>query len=125
MKRLSLKTWIFIIFSTLGITALNLFLTYKDGKLTPIRTALTLLMSVQLVAWAWFQSHKGDLPDKQFLIFSAGMLIGPLAAGAECLITKAWSVLMLQLFFFSYSAYGAIQRFQAMRKQPSQEKETS
>jgi hypothetical protein len=122
MKRLSIKTWAFIILSILGITGLNLFLVHRDGKLTPSRAIIAIVMSVQLLAWGWFQAHKGQLSDKLFLLWSAGMITGQLAAIAECLITRAWSVLTLQMYFLIYTLYGAFKRFQAMDKK---EKETS
>jgi hypothetical protein len=116
MNRLSIKTWAFIIISILAITGLNLYLTHQTGKLTPSRAIIAVVMSVQLLAWGWFQAHKGQLGDKQFLLWSAGMVTGQLAAIVECIITTAWSVMFLQFYFLAYTLYGAYQRFQAMNK---------
>ncbi len=78
------------------------------------RVVLYAMIGSQLVVWAWFSSHGGKLSDTNFLIFTAGMLLGQLGAGIETLKLKAWGTLIVQIWFFVFTAYGGIVRWLGM-----------
>lgn len=79
----------------------------------PKRTKFVLyaMIACQLVAWAWFSSQGGQIQDKQFLVFTAMMLLGQLGAGIETFILRAWGAFAVQVWFFGFTAYGGIVRF--------------
>lgn len=78
------------------------------------RAVLYVMIGCQLVVWAWFSSQGGKLSDTHFLIFTAGMLLGQLGAAVETLKLKAWGTLVVQLWFFCFTAYGGIVRWLGM-----------
>jgi hypothetical protein len=68
------------------------------------------MMGLQMVAWAWLQKNGGTLEGKKYLWFCGGMMLGQLGASGECIMAKAWGTLVVQLYFFAFTAYGAYQR---------------
>jgi hypothetical protein len=77
---------------------------------------LWVMVSVQMLAWLWFSFKGGKLSDKMFLVFSVGMLIGQLGAGIETYQMAAWRAFCVQVYFFVFTALGAVQRIRQMRK---------
>jgi hypothetical protein len=75
------------------------------------RYILWLMMAVQMVAWLWLQSHGGELEGFLYIWFCAGMMVGQIGASLECVMTKAWGTLIVQLYFFIFIGYGAIVRY--------------
>ena len=87
----------------------------KEVKM-PIRIILWVMMAVQMLAWAWMQKRGGKLDDKPYLIFCAMMMTGQLGAGLECIISQAWGTLVVQIYFFAFTFWGAIVRYRQMKK---------
>jgi hypothetical protein len=65
---------------------------------------------------AWFSVKGGELCHKKFLIFTGGMLLGQIGAGIETYQHEAWRALIVQGYFFVFTAFGGIQRFRKMRR---------
>lgn len=78
------------------------------------RIVLYAMIGCQLIAWAWFSSQGGKLSDANFLIFTGGMLLGQLAAGIETMKLRAWGTLVVQVWFFGFTAYGGVVRWLGM-----------
>lgn len=90
-------------------------MTDKERKLSKkARAILYTMIAIQLIAWAWFSSQGGQLPDKAFLIFTFGMIIGQFGAGIETLVLRAWGTLAIQIWFFFFTTWGGIVRFMQM-----------
>ncbi|KKU90839.1 MAG: hypothetical protein UY23_C0006G0048 [Candidatus Jorgensenbacteria bacterium GW2011_GWA1_48_11] len=77
---------------------------------------LWLMIAAQLVAWGWFSFKGGTLPNKQFFVFTAVMLIGQFGAGIETYEQAAWRAFVVQAYFFAFTAIGGIQRFRQIRR---------
>ncbi len=73
------------------------------------------MVGAQLVAWGWFSSKGGQLPDKKFLIFTIGMLLGQFGAGIETYQLQSWRAFTVQVYFFLFTAFGGIQRYRQMK----------
>ena len=86
----------------------------KLSKKIKIKLFLWLLMSCQMAAWAWFQSKGGQLADQPYFIFCGMLLLGLIGAGIECIMGKAWGTLVVQIYFFVFTAYGGIVRYLSM-----------
>lgn len=71
---------------------------------------LYLMVACQMIAWGWFSKRGGELSDKQFFLFTAGMLIGQLGAGIDTWGTS-WPTFYVQVYFFFFTAFGGIQRW--------------
>lgn len=76
---------------------------------------LYVMMMIQMVAWMLFSLKGGKLADRNFLIFTVGMLSGQIGAGIETYIMEAWGAFAIQVFFFAFTAIGGIQRLRQMR----------
>ena len=68
------------------------------------------MIACQLVAWGWFSSRGGELGDTAFLVFTGGMLLGQAGAAVETFIQRASGTLVVQLYFFIFTAVGGIIR---------------
>ncbi len=77
---------------------------------------LWIMVAAQLVVWAWFSIKGGKMSDKQFIVFTAGMLLGQLGAGIETFYAHAPRAFVVQVYFFIFTAVGGIQRFRHMQK---------
>lgn len=77
---------------------------------------LYLLMAAQMMAWAWFSYQGGVLSDKKFLIFTGMMMLGQIGAGIETWILGAWGAFVVQVYFFAFTAFGGIRRYQNSKK---------
>ena len=64
--------------------------------------------------WAWFSAKGGQLGDRQFLLFTAGMLLGQIAASVETYLSGAWGTFIIQVYFFAFTAIGGINRMRSM-----------
>ncbi|MDD5749586.1 MAG: hypothetical protein PHO91_02240 [Patescibacteria group bacterium] len=80
-----------------------------------IRIILYLMMATQMVAWAWMQSKGGKLSDHRYIAFCAMMMVGQTGASLECIFNQAWGTLVVQIYFFLFTAYGGYKRYQQMR----------
>ncbi len=76
---------------------------------------LWLMVTAQMIAWAWFSLKAGKLSDKAFLVFTVGMLLGQLGAGIETYMLEAWRAFVIQGFFFLFTVYGGYKRFKQMK----------
>ena len=74
-----------------------------------------IMIFCQLAAWAWFSFRGGHLGDKQFLIFTGGMLLGMIASSVETFRSGAWGTFVIQVYFFGFTAMGGINRLRSMR----------
>ena len=77
---------------------------------------LWIMVGAQLVVWGWFSYRAGKVTDKQFFVFTIGMLLGQLGAGIETYQTHAARALVIQVYFFTFTAFGGIQRYRQMKK---------
>lgn len=77
---------------------------------------LWIMVCAQLAVWGWFSYCGGKLSDKKFLVFTIGMLLGQLGAGIETYQTGATRALVVQMYFFVFTAFGGIQRYRQMRR---------
>lgn len=83
--------------------------------MTTLTAVLWIAQAVQLVAWTWFCRKGGNLPDRQYLVFSAGLMAGQLACVTETALTATWGPVVTQGYFFLTTALGAYKRYQSMR----------
>lgn len=82
----------------------------KHGITLRIMVVLWIMMGCQMLVWAWFSSRGGQTTNHQFLIFSLGLMIGQIGTSIECLLKKAWGTMVMQLYFFLFTAFGLFQR---------------
>ena len=80
-----------------------------------METIKWIMIICQLAAWAWFSAKGGQLRDKQFLVFSGGMLLGMIASSVETYRSGAWGTFVIQVYFFGFTAMGGINRLRLMR----------
>jgi len=76
---------------------------------------LWLMVGAQLVAWGWFSFKGGQLSDKKFLLFTIGMLLGQFGAGIETYQSHSWRAFTVQVYFFTFTAFGGYQRYRQMK----------
>ena len=74
------------------------------------------MMGLQMLGWGWMQVRGGNFKDRQYLVFTASMLIGQLGAMSECVLTKAWGTFLAQAYFFLSTVWGGITRYQQMKR---------
>ncbi|MBI4434841.1 hypothetical protein HY635_03465 [Candidatus Uhrbacteria bacterium] len=74
------------------------------------------LMAVQMAAWAWLQWNGGTLPDRKYFVFCPLFMLGQVGASIECVNHRAWGTLVVQTYFFAWTAYGGIVRYRTMRR---------
>lgn len=76
------------------------------------------LMAIQMVAWAWMQRNGGSLPDRKYFVFCPLFMLGQIGASIECLASPspAWGTFVVQVYFFAWTAYGAVVRYRMMRR---------
>lgn len=76
------------------------------------------LMAIQMVAWAWMQRNGGSLPDRKYFIFCPLFMLGQIGASIECLASPspAWGTFVVQVYFFAWTAYGAVVRYRMIRR---------
>lgn len=79
-------------------------------------TFIYIMVAMQMLAWAWFSYKGGKLSDKQFFIFTAGMLIGQIGSGMETFISQAWGSFVVQVYFFCFGLFGGIKRYKQMKE---------
>jgi hypothetical protein len=80
------------------------------AKISKFITFPRILMLFQIIVWGWFQLNGGNLGTPQYIVFCVGMGAGQIGAAIECLKTKAWGVMGLQVYFLVFTIVGAIQR---------------
>ena len=68
------------------------------------------LIGCSMVAWAWASLRGGKLDDRQYLLFSAGLMVGQLSGAAEALLSGAYGTAVSQLHFFAFTLIGVGQR---------------
>lgn len=73
------------------------------------------MIGCQLIAWGWFSSKAGQVSDKGFLFFTAGMLLGQTGAGVETFQLHAWGAFVIQVYFFAFTALGGYKRWRQMK----------
>jgi len=75
---------------------------------------LWIMVSCQMLAWLYLM-HRGEkITHTGYLIFTIGMMLGQLGAGIDCFIQHAWPTLIVQIFFFFATLYGALRRFKIL-----------
>jgi hypothetical protein len=79
------------------------------------RYVLYFMMGVQMFAWLWLQKKGGKLKDIHYITFCIMMMTGQAGASIECIITKAWGTLCVQVYFFIFTFYGACIRYRQMK----------
>ena len=77
---------------------------------------LWVMVIAQMLAWLWFSISGGKLDDKNFLIFTAMMLLGQLASCIETYEMSAWRSFAAQGYFLVSTAFGGYRRFRQMRR---------
>lgn len=76
---------------------------------------LWIMIGFQLIAWGWFSVKGGKLSDKQFLVFTVGMLAGQTGAGIETYMTGAWGAFVVQVYFFFFTALAGYKRWRLVK----------
>jgi hypothetical protein len=79
-------------------------------------TIVYMMIACQLLAWGWFSINGQELPDKKFLIYIVGMLLGQAGAGIETFLLGAWGAFTVQIYFFAFTAFAGIKRFRQMKR---------
>ena len=79
-----------------------------------LRVLLYAMMATQMAAWAWMQSRGGKLSDQHYIVFCIMLMIGQTGASVECVLGKAWGTLVVQVYFFLFTAYGGWKRHRQM-----------
>ena len=75
---------------------------------------LWFMMGIQFVGWGWFSVKGGNLNNQEFLIFSAAMIFGQVAAGIDSYGKAAWRAFAAQAYFGVFTVVGAVMRFLQM-----------
>ena len=75
-----------------------------------------LMIGLQLVVWGWFSWKGGKLSDKQFIVFTIGMLSGQIGAGLETFYNHAKGTFIVQVYFFVFTAFAGLKRYKSMKK---------
>jgi hypothetical protein len=73
------------------------------------------MLACQMGVWAWSQINGGQLADVPYLWFSLGMLTGQAGGTIECYRKRAWGTMVVQIYFFVFTAIGGFVRFSQMR----------
>lgn len=81
----------------------------KKEKITTL--IIWILIISQMAAWLYLMYNGGKTNDKEYVIFSIGMLLGQAGASIDCIKQKAWPTLAVQIFFFITTIFGLLQRF--------------
>lgn len=79
------------------------------------RLIIWTMLACQLAVWAWSQLAGGNLSDRHYLIFCLGMMIGQAGGTIECFMNKTWGTMVVQIYFFIFTAIGGFVRFSHMR----------
>jgi len=75
---------------------------------------LWIMVSCQMLAWLYLM-HRGEgISRREYLIFTIGMMLGQMGAGIDCFIQQAWPTLIVQVFFFFATLYGALRKFRIL-----------
>lgn len=69
------------------------------------------LIVMQMLAWLFFSLKGGKISDKQFYLFTLGMLLGQFGASIETFINNSWGTFAVQLYFFIFTLIGGIKRY--------------
>ncbi len=77
---------------------------------------LYVLIACQLIAWGWFSWKGGELTDKQFIVFTLGMLAGQTGAGIETFFNNSWGTFIVQVYFFLFTALAGWKRHKQMKE---------
>lgn len=80
-----------------------------------LTVALWIAQGIQLAAWTWAMFKGGNLPDRKYLVYSAGLMAGQAACVTESALTETWGPVVSQSYFFLTTAFGAYKRYQSMR----------
>lgn len=92
-----------------------LFHTSFTGAVKFFNLIIYFMAASQMAAYAIFSQKGGVLSDKDFFFFSAGMMIGQLGTGIECLVHHSIATLLVQIYFFGFTGYGAWVRFKGVK----------
>ncbi|OGN02828.1 MAG: hypothetical protein A2651_01570 [Candidatus Yanofskybacteria bacterium RIFCSPHIGHO2_01_FULL_42_12] len=77
---------------------------------------LFLMISVQAIAYLWFQSKGGLVSHKKFILVNLFLMVGQSAQSIESFIKEAYASFAIASFFFLMTAVGAIKRYIIMKK---------
>jgi hypothetical protein len=69
------------------------------------------MIAMQMLAWAFFSFKGGSVTDKQFYLFTIGMLIGQAGTSVETFLAQTWGTFIVQIYFFSFTLIGGIKRY--------------
>ena len=73
------------------------------------------LMGIMMGGWAWMQYHKGELDGKHYLWFCAMMMGGQIGGSIDCYVKGNLYMVFVQIYFFAFTLWGAIQRYREMK----------
>jgi hypothetical protein len=69
------------------------------------------LIGCSMLAWAWSSLRAGRLDDRQFVVFSIGLVLGQLAGAVEAFLSGAYGTCVSQLYFCAFTLLGAFHRW--------------
>ena len=74
------------------------------------------MISIQAVAYFWFQSKGGIVSHRNFIIANACFMIGQFAQAAESYTKGAMASFSIASLFFVVTAFGIFERYRKYRK---------
>lgn len=64
-----------------------------------------------MISWGYFSFKGGQLTNKAFFLFTAGMMLGQLGAGIETYQTGSWGAFTIQVYFFCFTSIAGVKRY--------------
>jgi hypothetical protein len=81
-----------------------------------IQAALWPAIGCSMAAWAWSSLRGGRLNDREFLVFSAGLVAGQAAGSAEAFLAGSYGTAVSQFYFLVFTVWGAAERLGRARQ---------
>jgi hypothetical protein len=69
-----------------------------------------------MAVWAWSSLRGGRLNDREFLVFSAGLIAGQAAGSAEAFLAGSYGTAVSQFYFLVFTVWGAAERLGGARQ---------
>ena len=84
-----------------------------------MRAVLWSSIACSMVAWAWSCLKGGRLSDREFLMFSVGLMAGQAAVSVEAFLVGSYGTAISQCYFLLFTIWGAARRAGVLSRLPS------
>lgn len=75
------------------------------------------MITIQGVAYLWFQSKGGVVSHRKFILVNICLMMGQAAQSIESFTKDALASFSIATFFFIMTGYGAVRRHKIMKKE--------